>query len=170
MFLLSSVVQQTTLIFSSLTSVPFLFAQDSVGQEFRRWVCLTGHFFFFSLFFMPFPGLLICLHSAGLLARNWVQWGLVRAGMPKVDSFTCVVSQFEWLEELGAAWVYISSSLHVIFPVAGHFCLAAKGSKRGIGSCRSGLASQVTVSFPPNSIDQNQFASHLDSRGGESRF
>ena len=125
----------------------------------------------FSLSFLcHFLGLLICLHSAGLLARNWVHWGLVRAGMPKVDSFTCVVSQFEWLEELGAAWVYISFSLHVIFPVAGHFCLAAKGSKRGIGSLISGLASQVTVSFPPNSIDQNKFASHLDSRGGENRF
>ena len=36
MFLLSSVAQQTTLMFGGLTSVLFLFAQDSAGQEFRK--------------------------------------------------------------------------------------------------------------------------------------
>ena len=65
--------------------------------------------------------------------------------MPKVDSFTCMVFQFERLEELEAAWVYISFSLHVVYRVAGSFCLAVKGSMRGKGSCRSGVSSKVTV-------------------------
>ena len=51
--------------------------------------------------------------------------------MPKVDSFTCMVFQFERLEELEAAWVYISFSLHVVYRVDGSFCLAVKGSMRG---------------------------------------
>ena len=73
--------------------------------------------------------------------------------MHKVVSFTCMVSQFEKLEELEAAWVYISFSLHAIYRVAGHFCLAVKDSTRGRGSCRSCVSSKVTMSFPPNSVD-----------------
>ena len=73
--------------------------------------------------------------------------------MPKVDSFTCMVSPFDKLEELEAAWVYISFSLHAIYRVAGHFCLAVKDSTRGRGSCRSCVSSKVTMSFPPNSVD-----------------
>lgn len=73
--------------------------------------------------------------------------------MPKVDSLTCMVSQFERLDELEAAWVYISFSLHVIYRVAGHFCLVVKDSTRGKGSCILCVSSKVTMSFPPNSVD-----------------
>lgn len=65
--------------------------------------------------------------------------------MPKVDSFTCMVSQFERLEELEAAWICISFSLHVIYRVTGPFCLAVKDSMRGKGRCRSGVSSKVIV-------------------------
>lgn len=138
MFLLSLVAQQMTLTFSGLKSEPLyllkiLWIRNSAGR-------CAWHFLW------HFLGLLIWLHSVELSARDWVEledWAR-GAGMPKMNSFTCMVCLFEWLKQLGATWASLSFSLHVIFPMAGPFCLAGKHSKGGTGSCRLGLALKIT--------------------------
>lgn len=88
-----------------------LFAQDSAGQEFRKWVSQTRHFSFSSPF-MPFSGI---AHSPSF---SWVisqKLGpVVASGSWNAQGgFHSLVwcLSFERLEELEAAWVYIYISL-----------------------------------------------------------